>query len=337
VLDELKKDLLMPTLEKQFAGKPLGSRRAELISAYADLMVAAHEASKQTMLMGERIVGEHMVIVASYTRQSALAKFEATLEQVRFDAEQAKRMADQQVRLAEAGVIDAVKRLQILGVAEDMVASLAGKGAGAAGVDPDEDVTAYPIVAPFDATVLTTSVVYSQRAELTDVLMTLADVSSVYVVANIPEADFAVLPRLQEATVRVTAAAYPGRTFEAKVLYTGATVDPTTRRVRLVAEAANPDGLLKLGLFVQILLDSPRTRPVLTVPAGAVVEVEGRKTVFVPGKDDRTFQLRAVTTGREAEGRVAITHGLAPGERVVTSGAFLLKSELILQSEPEED
>src|SRR5579864_829852 len=200
-----------------------------------------------------------------------------------------------------------------------------------------EDVTIYPLTAPFDGTIVTMSAVYSQRAEPTDVLFTLADLTTVRVVANIPESDFAVLPALKDATVRLTAAAYPGRTFTARMLYTGAIVDPTTRRVRLVAETANPEGLIRLGMFVQIRLDSPATERVLTVASSAVVEVDGRPAVFIPDSAGRTFTLRHVITGREAAGSLAIASGLTSGEQVVVDGAFTLKSELILKNQPEED
>jgi multidrug efflux pump subunit AcrA (membrane-fusion protein) len=104
-----------------------------------------------------------------------------------------------------------------------------------------------------------------------------------------------------------------------------------------VAETSNPEGLWRLGMFVQIRVDSPTTERVLTVPESAVIEIDGRTAVFVPGKDEKTFTIRMVTTGREAEGQRVITAGLESGDRVVTAGAFVLKSELILQNEPEED
>jgi multidrug efflux pump subunit AcrA (membrane-fusion protein) len=86
------------------------------------------------------------------------------------------------------------------------------------------------------------------------------------------------------------------------------------------------------------VLDSRAKTAALTVPSAAVVEIEGRKGVFVPSGDDgRTFTFHPVKTGREAEGRQVVLSGLEPGQTVVTRGAFTLKSELILQNETEED
>jgi membrane fusion protein, heavy metal efflux system len=117
-------------------------------------------------------------------------------------------------------------------------------------------------------------------------------------------------------------------------------VDPQTRTVSVLAQADNPDDLLKLGMFVQITLDSSKSEQWLTVPAKAIREIETEKYVFVPtGRqgDHEKFALRPVEVGREHGDRVEIKSGLSAGDPVVTSGAFVLKSELILQNEPEEE
>ena len=93
-------------------------------------------------------------------------------------------------------------------------------------------------------------------------------------------------------------------------------------------------------MFVRILLDSSAVEEALTVPSSAVVEIDSAKFVFVPaGKDapPRTFTMRPVEAGRQAGDRTVIKAGLRPGEVVVASGAFFLKSELILQNEPEDE
>lgn len=336
LIPELRKGVAAATIEQQYADRPLGSNRALLLQAYAEYEIASHEAEKTSDLRKREIIGEHPFFLAQHTREGAQAKYEAALEQVRFDANQQKLLADQQVRQAEAAVIDAAQRLRILGVSED-VAHLLAHASDAVGDTSGEDVTAYPIVAPFDGIIIGKSAVPSQKAEMNDVLFTLADLSTVWVIANINESDLRVLPDLH-GSIRLTATAYPGRTFVAKLLSVGAQVDPTTRTVPLLAETPNPDDLLKVGMFIRIVLDGANTERAVTVPTAAVVEIEGRKVVFVPsGKDERTFTVRPVKLGREVGDRQAILAGLANGETVVSSGAFFLKSELILQNETEED
>jgi RND family efflux transporter MFP subunit len=180
--------------------------------------------------------------------------------------------------------------------------------------------------------------VASQKAEINDVLFALADLSTVWVQANIPESDFALLPALKQGTIRLSATAYPGKSFVAKLLSIGATVDPTTRTVPMLATTENTDDLLKLGMFVRITLDTAVDVKALTVPSSAVVEIEGQKGVFVPGgTDGRTFTFKPVKIGRESGDRLVVSSGLDAGDAVVSKGAFLLKSELVLQSQTEEE
>jgi cobalt-zinc-cadmium efflux system membrane fusion protein len=326
-------------IEKQFAEKQLGTYRGTLLQAYAEFDIASHEEQKTAHLRLQNIVGEHPALVARHTREGIQAKLEAAIEQVRFDAAQEKRVADQKVGQAEAAVVDAAQRLRILGVSEN-IQNLLDRADEANAISRDEDVTFYRIVAPFDGTIIMRSAVPSQRADPTDVLFMLADLRSVWVSAKVSESDVDKLPKLKDGTFRLTAKGYPNREFSARLLSVGAMVDPQTRTLSVLAQTDNPDELLKLGMFVQIMLDSSTSEQLLTVPAKAVVEIETEKYVFVPsGKhaDHEEFTLRPVDVGRPCGDRVEIKSGLRDGDKVVTSGAFLLKSELILQNEPSDE
>jgi len=342
LIPELRKSTEAAVIQKQYADRPLGTFRGVLLSAYADFDIASHEEEKTGSLRQGGIIGEHPAFVAKHTREGSQAKFEGALEQARQDVDIQTREADQQMKAAESAVIDAAERLRILGVDEDVNALLAQAGDVSAARPADEDVTAYPIAAPFDCTVISRSplAVPSQKIEMNDNLFGLADLSTVWVMANIPESDFPVLPALRRGSIRLNAPAYPGRNLKARVLSVGATVDPATRTVPMLAETPNTDGLLKIGMFVRIVLDTANETKALTVPAGAVVEIDGRKGVFTPDpkdKDGRTFAFRAVKPGRETGGRLEVISGLSRGDAVVSKGAFLLKSELILQNETEEE
>jgi membrane fusion protein, heavy metal efflux system len=305
-------------IEKQFADKQLGSYRGTLLQAYAEFDIASHEEQKTASLRSQNIVGEHPALVA-----------------------QEKRLADQKARLAEAAVVDAAHRLRILGVSENIQYLLDHAGEANA-LAREEDVTFYRIVAPFDGTIIKKFAVAvpSQRADLNDVLFSLADLRSVWVTANVSESDIAKMPKIKDAPFRLSATAYPNREFSARLLSVGAVVDPQTRTVPLLARTDNPDDVFKLGMFVRILLDSSASEPALTVPVSAVVEIETEKYVFVPagkGPDNRTFTLRPVEVGIQSGDRLVIKTGLNQGDQVVSSGAFLLKSELILQNQPQEE
>jgi RND family efflux transporter MFP subunit len=328
-------------IERQFAGKELGSYRGTLLQAYAEFDIATHEEQKTEKLRLDSVMGEHPAVLARHTREGLQAKLEAEIELARFKSAQENRLAGQAVRLAESAVIDAAHRLRILGVMED-IRSLLANAEDANTIAIDEDVTMYRIVAPFEGTIINRSkwAVRSEKADPNDVLFTLADLRSVWVTANVSESDVAKLPKLKEGLFHFSATAYPDRDFTARLLSVGAVVDPLTRTLPLLAQTDNDEGLLKLGMFVRIGLDSSTSESALTVPASAVVEIENAKYVFVPvekGSQNRTFKRQPIEAGRQSGHRVVIKAGLVEGDLVVTTGAFMLKSELVLQNQSDED
>ena len=337
MIDQLGKGASARDLTKEFADKLVGTSRGTLVAAWADLEMATHELEKQSDLNKRKIVGEHPVFIAEHTREGAQARFEAALEQVRFDVAQADRVARQQARNAEEMVIDAAEHLRILGVDED-IANLLAHPESAADLPTDFNLSSYPIVAPLDGTIVSTTATRSSLVAVIDPLFVIADLSRVYTVANIPESDFAMLPSLVGGKIRLTAEAYPDRSFDAKMLYTGAEVDPVTRTVRLVAEADNLDGLLKLGMFARIALDANLTESATVVPPSALVVFDGVPTLFQPAPSQpRTFTRHPVKLGRATPEGQIVTSGIKAGDKIVVAGSFLLKSELILQNETDED
>jgi hypothetical protein len=188
------------------------------------------------------------------------------------------RLGDAQVRLAESAVIDAAQRLRVLGVAEDVARLVAHPEASSRPLDETDALTAYTIVAPFDGTVIARdpSAVTSGRVAAGDMLLTLADLSTVLVAARVPESDLAVLPIMNGGTVRLTAAAYPGPDLRG---------DPPVDRLAGRPEhrpspagpTANPDGLLKLACSCGYT-STARHREALTVP-----EAAGRRGRGPPG------------------------------------------------------
>ena len=161
-----------------------------------------------------------------------------------------------------------------------------------------------------------------------DTLFVVADLTRVWIIGRVYEQQVAQVAVGMAASL--TLGAYPGRRWEGKVDFVGATLDEATRSLPIRMEVDNPDGQLRPGLFGSLYLatDAP-TAEGLVVPVGAVQTLEGRSVVFVPGEGAGVFEARMVTVGREAQGQVEIVGGLAAGARVVVEGAFLIKSELM--------
>jgi len=131
-------------------------------------------------------------------------------------------------------------------------------------------------------------------------------------------------------TARVTPSYDKNRSFLAKVSYIQPEVDATTRTLKVRLDADNPAIALKPDMYVDVTfqVDSAAT---LTVPAGAVLQAGDRNTVFV-GHGDGYLEPRDVTIGEQHGDRITILKGLKAGERIVTSGNFLIDSETQLKA-----
>jgi RND family efflux transporter MFP subunit len=143
------------------------------------------------------------------------------------------------------------------------------------------------------------------------------------------EVDEAFVGRVQLGrNVRVHVAAYPGEAFSGTVNYIGETINPKTRRVTVRCQVPNTDGRLKPEMYANVEIGEGDPHELVAVPTGAVQTMHGQSSVFVAEADGR-FRARVVDIGSERDGLVEVRTGLRAGERVVTSGAFVLKSELL--------
>jgi len=159
-------------------------------------------------------------------------------------------------------------------------------------------------------------------------MFVVADTSSVWVVGRVYAQDIAVAR--VGAAAAVSLQSYPDRTWQGTVSYVASTLDPHTRTLPIRVELDNPDAVLRPGLFGTISLAPMSDSPAVpVVPEGAVQQIRGEASVFVPTTTSGEFRAVVVTVGVRANGRVAITSGVAPGDRVVVKGAFTLKSELL--------
>ena len=191
----------------------------------------------------------------------------------------------------------------------------------------------YPLVAPFAGTIIEKKAVAGELALPDQALFTVADLSNVWLEADVFEKDLAKLLLGTPAHIMVTA--YADKVFDGKLTYLGDTMDPTTRTVKARIEAPNPDRRLKPGMFASVQLQSTATAKALLLPKEAVLLVQGQPTVFVPSSGG--FAPRAVETGPVIAGKVAVKSGLLPGDRAVVSGAYALKARLLKSQISTED
>ena len=163
-----------------------------------------------------------------------------------------------------------------------------------------------------------------------EVLYQIADLSSVWVLADVFEQDLALVRPGQTATIRVDA--YPEKAFSGKITFVYPTVAPETRTAKVRIELANGQGLLKPAMYARVEIVSSRgTQKVLAVPDSAVLDTGTRQLVLVDLGEGR-FDSRAVKLGARADGYVEVLEGVRAGEAVVVSANFLIDSESNLKA-----
>lgn len=217
---------------------------------------------------------------------------------------------------ARAVLDGARERLALLGLTAEEIAALAASAAPR---------PLLAVRAPHAGTVVERGVVPGDTIERGASLFRLADPSSLWARLHIREQDLGAVRTGAEVVMRTQA--YPGEEFRGRLVLVGDVVDAATRTVEGRVEVPNPGGRLKAGMYVDASAESGAERQALAVPEGSVQDDEGRPIVFVQ-TGERTFVRREVRTGERFAGLVEILEGVAAGEAVVTSGGFLLKSEV---------
>jgi cobalt-zinc-cadmium efflux system membrane fusion protein len=154
----------------------------------------------------------------------------------------------------------------------------------------------------------------------TQPLMTIADLSTVWVTALVPEKDVSAIAKNQDAAVRLEA--YPDRVLHGKVLFVSDVIEPDSRRDKLRIAFANDDYALKPNMFATVTLSGPR-RSQVVLPSSALLMNNDRTSVFV-ATAPWTFERRTVDPQLEVGSSVAIRSGVQAGEQVVVKGGILL-------------
>lgn len=221
---------------------------------------------------------------------------------------------------SRASVRAAEDRLKLFGVS-------ANQGAGMASI--------FPVSTPFVGTVIEKKATTGGLASPADALFVVADLSVVWIEANLAEAQLAKLRIGAKATV--TVGAYPGEQFVGRVTYIASVLDKDTRSVPARIEVDNKDGRLKPEMFATATIESAAaaggqlpqgaSSQVLTVPADAIVLMQGQATVFV--FENGAYEQRAIDPGERLGSRTIVKSGLKPGEQIASTGTYALKARVL--------
>jgi cobalt-zinc-cadmium efflux system membrane fusion protein len=257
--------------------------QARLNQAKAAQVKAEADLSRIQDLFENKAVAQKDVVAA-----------ETTLAQARADVTQ-----------ADAALEESRKKLQIFGLQPDQFA---------------QDIL---VQAPVSGKVLEVNIAAGEyRNDTSAPVMTIADLSVVFMTADVPENQIRLI-RIGEP-VEIALNAYPGEMFKGHVTRIADTLDPQTRTVKVRAELQNPAGRLRPEMFGEIR-HSRGLREMPVVPAGAIIQGDQRNIVYrekAPG----VFEVVEVTFGKRGDDRVPILSGIQTGDRIVTDGAMLLRN-----------
>ncbi len=165
-------------------------------------------------------------------------------------------------------------------------------------------------------------------------IYTISDPADLWVLAEIKERDIGQVQVGQETAFTVLA--YPDEKFRGKVTRIGDRVEPESRTLELRIETRNDDGRLKAGMFADVEITTSVAHDVLVIPDAALQRIDEDQVVFVP-LDANRFEKRVVKLGNAQGSMLQVLSGVKSGEKVVTAGSFILKSQLLKGEISEKD
>ena len=256
----------------------------------------------------------------------------------------ATRQAERSRRLAEIGAIPQKESEAATSDAKSLDASIEGQQSVISGISARlkrfgltystlRNSTQTIISSPFTGVIIKAAAAPGEVVSEETDLFQIADLSRVWVQAEVYEKDLAKVVTGQPAFITVET--YPDRQFTGNVTYIGDILDPQTRTTRVRCEVANPLIALKLDMFATVRLPTKFSRRGLAVPDSAIQQWEDKYFVFIQTAPT-TFAAREINPGKVIDGKTEVTSGLKTGESVVVNGSFHLKS-IVRSKQTEEE
>ncbi|HLU46959.1 MAG TPA: efflux RND transporter periplasmic adaptor subunit, partial [Planctomycetota bacterium] len=265
---------------------------------------------------------------ATYFRSQALLSLrERTLERERklLDAGAGTERAlfEAETGVAEASIVlrDAEERLRSLGLATSEIARLAS----------EKDTSGeLHLKTPFAGTIVERSASIGESVDPGDPIISIADVSTLWAKIELREEDVGIVKQGLRATLEVSGLSR--RRFEGELLWIGSRVDRRTRTLEACAEIPNPDGLLRDGMFARAVIVLGEDGDGSIAVPKAAVQWDGCCNIVFLKRSESVFEPRRVSLGWETDEFFAVKGGVAEGDVVVTTGSFLLKTEILKES-----
>ena len=183
-----------------------------------------------------------------------------------------------------------------------------------------------PIRSPIDGVIIARNISVGQVVGTGFVAFDISNLSTVWITAAVNQQDLSLMH--QGVAADVVTAGYPDEVFHGRIAMIGDTLDPQTRTIPVRIVVPNPGTKLRPGMFASAHIAEPITRDAVFVPEDALQNINGMPVVFIT-RDGTTFQARTINVGMRSMGKAEVVEGLQPGDRIVVTGAFMVKSEML--------
>jgi Cu(I)/Ag(I) efflux system membrane fusion protein len=265
-----------------------------------------------------QLVGSGQPLFEFYSPElvSAQREYAIAVQGVQTLKDSGSESRDAMKQLAEASLT----RLKNWDISEDQIKALAASG---------ETRRTLTFRSPFNGIVTEKKALQGMRFMPGETLYQIADLSSIWVIADVFEQDIGLVKTSAKAQIRINA--YPDKTFSGALTYVYPTLTMETRTVPVRIELANPGNLLKPGMFAEVELPVAARGAVITVPASAVIDSGTRRVVLVQSGEGR-FEPREVKTGARSDQHIEVISGVKDGELVVVAANFLIDAESNLKA-----
>lgn len=238
----------------------------------------------------------------------------SALHEERITSKEEMQTVQRELRSADIEVRSTEQTLHALGLDDDHIENL--------GKDHPVELSHHELRAPFDGVVISRSIVQGERVDETTDAFVVADLSQVWIDANVYPRDLGFIRKDQ--SIRVLAG-YGIPEISGKISFVGPVVGEDTRTAIARSIVPNPSGLLRPGLFVKVKVAAESFEVPVGVPRSALVQMENKPHIFI--QDESGFEAVEVILGMEDENHIEIVDGLTAGMRFVVNNAFVLKAE----------
>lgn len=246
----------------------------------------------------------------NYNREKKLIKKGVANERDVLEAE--TKLIENKINLSRA-----FHRLRNLGLTDATISRIR---------ETKETTSLLSLSAPFNGTIVENHAVIGEVINPSDTLFEIADLSSMWVILDVPENDILNFKIGMPVTIEIES--HREKLFKGPISWISAHIDPNTRTLKARVKIDNPDGLLKNGMFAKASVHFLKNDKAILVPKTAVQWDGCCNMVFIK-KSDTLFIPKKVKLDHEKENFFIVHSGLTPGQEVVTTGSFLLKTEIL--------